>query len=230
MIPVSVCMNTRNRRYQLEIALPSVLAQEPAEVVIVDDGSTDGTEEMIRRDFPTVIYHRLMDTGYHKNPAESLNIATDASSQPVIIQQNAELMSVNHCFSLLLDALQPRRPTLARIFNVGLGQAEDVPPWGTPERATYAAARHGQTWYDVAPYDLVQRQEVGSEVYCGHERRRPLFFLGAMTRELWEEIGGYNEDIEKGTDQEFADRLRGAGVSCLGLGDAIGFHIQHGRD
>ena len=230
MIPVSVCMNTRNRRYQLEVALPSVLAQEPAEVVIVDDGSTDGTEEMIRRDFPTVIYHRLMDTGYHKNPAESLNIATDASSQPVIIQQNAELMSVNHCFSLLLDALQPRRPTLARIFNVGLGQAEDVPPWGTPERATYAAARHGQTWYDVAPYDLVQRQEVGSEVYCGHERRRPLFFLGAMTRELWEEIGGYNEDIEKGTDQEFADRLRGAGVSCLGLGDAIGFHIQHGRE
>ena len=230
MIPVSVCMNTRNRRYQLEVALPSVMAQDPAEVVIVDDGSTDGTEEMIRRDFPTVIYHRLMDTGYHKNPAESLNIATDASSQPVIIQQNAELMSVNHCFSLLLDALQPRRPTLARIFNVGLGQAEDVPPWGTPERATCAAARHGQTWYDVAPYDLVQRQEVGSEVYCGHERRRPLFFLGAMTRELWEEIGGYNEDIEKGTDQEFADRLRGAGVSCLGLGDAIGFHIQHGRD
>lgn len=50
MPTVSICIPTYNRREYLRETLDSVMAQtyKDFEVVIVDDGSTDGTEEMIK--------------------------------------------------------------------------------------------------------------------------------------------------------------------------------------
>lgn len=50
MPAVSVCIPTYNRKDYLKETLQSVFAQtyKDYEVVIVDDGSTDGTEEMIK--------------------------------------------------------------------------------------------------------------------------------------------------------------------------------------
>ncbi len=55
---ISVIIPTFNRRDRLAKALASVLAQEDVcfEVIVVDDGSTDGTREMIQKDFPSVSY------------------------------------------------------------------------------------------------------------------------------------------------------------------------------
>ncbi len=55
----SVVMATRNRKDELRTAILSCLKQTvPVEIIIRDDGSTDGTEEMIRREFPRVDYAR----------------------------------------------------------------------------------------------------------------------------------------------------------------------------
>lgn len=53
-LSVSVVIPTHDRRSLLPRALDSVRAQSlaPHEVVVVDDGSTDGTSEMLRHDFP----------------------------------------------------------------------------------------------------------------------------------------------------------------------------------
>jgi glycosyltransferase involved in cell wall biosynthesis len=55
---VSVIIPTFNRAHTLERALDSVLAQTlaPVEVIVVDDGSTDGTESIIQTHFPNIIY------------------------------------------------------------------------------------------------------------------------------------------------------------------------------
>ena len=50
MAKVSVCIPIFNRKEYLQQALESVYAQtyKDYEVIIVDDGSTDGTEDMVK--------------------------------------------------------------------------------------------------------------------------------------------------------------------------------------
>lgn len=49
MTDISVIVTTRNRKYEVKRALDSIYAQtvQPLEVILVDDGSTDGTREYI---------------------------------------------------------------------------------------------------------------------------------------------------------------------------------------
>ena len=62
---VSVILPTYNRRELLPRALASVLGQTrpPDEVMVVDDGSTDETERLVRRDFSEVRYLRQENRG-----------------------------------------------------------------------------------------------------------------------------------------------------------------------
>jgi glycosyltransferase involved in cell wall biosynthesis len=54
----SVVIPTYNRKEILEQSIRSALSQTvPVEVVVVDDGSSDGTGEMVRSKFPQVRYH-----------------------------------------------------------------------------------------------------------------------------------------------------------------------------
>src|SRR5262245_39352963 len=51
---------TKNRRDELRQAVGTAVGQTgPVEVLVIDDGSTDGTSEMVRAEFPTarVISH-----------------------------------------------------------------------------------------------------------------------------------------------------------------------------
>lgn len=55
---VAVIIPTFNRKHSLGRALDSVYAQSvmPAEICVVDDGSNDGTDEFLRRNYPEVHY------------------------------------------------------------------------------------------------------------------------------------------------------------------------------
>ncbi|HEV3271719.1 MAG TPA: glycosyltransferase [Candidatus Methylacidiphilales bacterium] len=58
----SIVITTRNRRNDLDKAVVSALAQKlegEVETIVIDDGSTDGTSEMIAAKFPQVKLHRF---------------------------------------------------------------------------------------------------------------------------------------------------------------------------
>ena len=64
---VSVIIPTYNRKHQLERSVQSVLNQtfQDFEIIIVDDASTDGTEEFVREHFhdSRIKYERLAHNG-----------------------------------------------------------------------------------------------------------------------------------------------------------------------
>lgn len=51
----TIVITTKNRKDELRVAIQSCLRQSvPSEILVIDDGSTDGTSEMVRSEFPTV--------------------------------------------------------------------------------------------------------------------------------------------------------------------------------
>lgn len=60
MPSASVVITTRNRRDELRVALKSVTLQQGAdiEIIVIDDGSDDGTTEMVQGEFPNVRLER----------------------------------------------------------------------------------------------------------------------------------------------------------------------------
>ena len=77
MIEISVIIPTFDRKDRLRQALQSVLTQKdiPFELLIVDDGSTDGTRSMIEREFPQVTYFYQDNQG----PASARNRGIERS-------------------------------------------------------------------------------------------------------------------------------------------------------
>jgi glycosyltransferase involved in cell wall biosynthesis len=52
-------ITTKNRKDELRTAIQSTLAQSiRGQILVLDDGSTDGTSEMVRAEFPSVTLHR----------------------------------------------------------------------------------------------------------------------------------------------------------------------------
>ena len=57
----SILISTKNRKEDLAFTLGKInnlLLHESVEVVVFDDGSTDGTFEFVKQNYPNVIVHR----------------------------------------------------------------------------------------------------------------------------------------------------------------------------
>jgi glycosyltransferase involved in cell wall biosynthesis len=79
---IAVIIPTHNRAESLARLITSVLAQTvPCEIYVMDDASTDGTEQMIRRDFPQVQFHRQQSS---RGPTFQRNDGVKLSHAPFI--------------------------------------------------------------------------------------------------------------------------------------------------
>ena len=113
MIPLcepaaSVVIPTRSRRELLRETIAAALRQTvPVEVIVVDDGSTDGTREMVAEEFPQVRYHRFEGPN---GPAFIRNRGSEMARAPILfpIDDDAVMVSPETVARTLEDFADPR--------------------------------------------------------------------------------------------------------------------------
>lgn len=104
----SVVISTLNRSGELARALESVMHQTVAcEVIVLDDGSTDGTAQMVRREFPTV---RLEAFDRTRGSLGRRNLGVEMATAPIVISldDDSELPSPRTVAETLPDFDHPR--------------------------------------------------------------------------------------------------------------------------
>jgi GT2 family glycosyltransferase len=105
---VTVAIVTQNRKDDLRTAVRSALEQDvPVEVLVLDDGSSDGTSDMLRDEFPEVRVARFDDGA---GVAARKNDATRLASGEIIvsIDDDSEFISPHVVADTIEDFDDPR--------------------------------------------------------------------------------------------------------------------------
>jgi glycosyltransferase involved in cell wall biosynthesis len=226
---VGILIATRNRAPQLLFGLHSIEKQEYKDipVLVVDDASTDNTQDVIRRYEHLVRSQRIeRSNGYRRNPGAVLNIGHRELSADIVIEQGGEVCHVTDCVTPLVAVCKPGTVALARVHHGSPQEyisfckmvqsgAYEFPADVTPD--TYRT--NGDTW----KVPVVQ----GHRLYCGAERPAPFLFCGAIHRDDFEAVGGYNESLPARNDEDLANRLIARGVKFVFVGSALAFHLEH---
>lgn len=113
----SIVIATFNRKDDLRKAIASCLTQDIAvEVIVVDDGSTDGTCEMVCDEFPCVA---LIASGPGRGPSYNRNLGVERAGQDIVfkIDDDAVFLSPRTVRQTLEDFDHPRIATVAIPFH-----------------------------------------------------------------------------------------------------------------
>jgi glycosyltransferase involved in cell wall biosynthesis len=198
----SVVIATRNRRDELREAVRSALGQSvPVEVVVVDDGSTDGTPDMLAREFPDVRVHVADEP---RGAVVQRNRAVAYARAPIVfgLDDDAVYTSPETVAQTLRDFEHPRVGAVAIPY---VDRLRD----GTVLERHRAPAADGVY---VTPVFIA----------CAFAARRDLYLrLGGMREVIF----------QYGEERDFCLRLLDAGyVTRLGTADPLRHSESHARD
>jgi N-acetylglucosaminyl-diphospho-decaprenol L-rhamnosyltransferase len=209
--PIDVVIPVCNR-YDLTTRCLMLLHEQtaPHRVIVVDDGSTDGTAEGLRADWPgaSVVsldgnqgFTKACNRGVAEGDGEIVVLLNnDVECRPEFLERLVSQFddpSVGSAAALML------RPGGARIDSIGL--SADVTLAGFPRQQDKPLARARDAFPALAG---------------------PAGSAAAYRRTAWEQVGGLDEAISAYMeDFDLALRLRIAGWRSVAAPDAVGVHL-----
>lgn len=177
---ISIVIPNWNGREKLARNLPEVLKVAGVdEVIISDDASTDGSVEMLKKDFPQVkVVIRAINGGFSSN----VNTGVKASSGDLFLLLNSDAVPSKDCVEITLKHFEKEE-----VFSVSCGTGGN---W------VWAKFKDGFFWHNQSPEKTMQAHETlwasgGSSVF---------------RRDIWDKLGGldelfdpfYEEDLDIG--------------------------------
>lgn len=194
---VSLCSTVFNEAESIESWLTSIMEQtrRPAEIVICDAGSNDGTADLIRyfESGQTEINLIIVEGA---NVPEGRNAAISAASHPTIAITDAGTVLDDDWLEKLLRPLESQ-PELA--VSAGF----------------YRPAGRNQFERVLATVITPRRHELAADGFPPSSRSI------AFRRDWWEKVGGYPEWLRAGEDLVFDFRLRDEGAEFEFADEAI---------
>lgn len=193
-------------------AVGAAAAEVPLDVVLIDNGSTDGSQDFVRQQFPQVAFVQNERNDY--TAANNLGVARAPGDFALLLNTDATLRP--GCLRALVAALDadPKAGAAAprilfpdgRVCSTGIEQRDDL----------YWIDRD-QGRPDPGGGDAAQ-EVLGVSGCCA------LFRVAA-----WRAVGGQDEDFHMYyEDVELALRLRAAGWRSLYVPAAVCEHVGHG--
>lgn len=167
---ISVCIATYNRKDYLREAIDSVFRQtyKDYEVIILDDGSTDGTEEMIQQLNLPIRYYKQPN---HGQPQTNNRLVELAKGQYICFLDSDDIF--------FDDALE-------RLY-AALDGAEDKIAYGPYVRIDAIGTETGRDKKKVYSGDITEKLFQKIFVHC---------VCTLIPRRIFQEQGGYNDDFK----------------------------------
>jgi GT2 family glycosyltransferase len=209
---IDVVIPTHNSWALTKICLEHLEAQTLVHsVVVVDNGSTDGTPERLRDLFPHVA---VLELGANLGFPVACNRGARKGTGEIIVLLNNDA----HCRPDFLEQLTAPFEHEERLGSVAallLTPGEErIESFGLAVDAT------------LAGYPRLRGAPAGSAQIAGPLLVGPSGAGGAYRRRAWEEVGGLDEGVLfYGEDVDIALRLRAARWSAAAAAKAVGIHI-----
>lgn len=208
---VSVVIPTWNGAALLEDALESLLQQtfRDFETIIVDNGSTDGTEERLSPVYPATRWIRLDE---NRGFAEAVNIGIRAAVGEIIILMNNDTEADPRWMAALVEALD-KHPDVAVCASKMLDYKDRTRIDSAGIQLGLFASGIGQGESDGPRFEL-SRYVFGA---CAGG--------AAYRREAFETVGLFDESfVAYFEDVDLAARLQFTGERCLYVPGAVIYH------
>lgn len=210
-INLSVIIPSYNRRELLRRCLVTVMRHLPpdAEVIVVDDGSIDGTASMVRQNWPAIRLIRQANQGF----CRAANAGLEASRGRIVELLNNDTEVTSGWADPALEAFAD--PTVGSVaplvrklpFRNRIDSAGDNYYWFG------MAKKRGEGRPFSPPYDR-PAEVFGASASSAFYRREALLKAGGFP----EHFGAYLDDIDLGF------RLRLAGYRCMFVPDSVVYH------
>ena len=213
---ITIVIPVHNRREYTRQCLVCLSAQtyQNSRIVVVDDGSTDGTDIMIEQEFPDVIVMKG-DGNLWWTEATNWGVRyalqhRDKRQENFVLTLNDDTRVGPDYLQTMLDAYRKHRPCLIGSISVDSENPEKLEYAGAAFELYTAGGRHLAGDYHYSYPELVQRAtHVESQSLPGRGTLIPL--------EVFEQIGLYDSTnyVHYMADIEFSVRARKAGYRLI---------------
>lgn len=210
MSSVAVVIVNYNTRDYLRSCLQTVLRERPDEVIVADNGSNDGSAEMVRAEFPQVT---VLSDGHNRGYGAAANYTVAACTAETILLLNSDTQLTASAIEELATYLD-RRPQVAivgpRLVSSDGALQQSCYPFPKPLYTLLEEARIGR---------LIRYIPILRNAYLytwSHDRLRSVPWLQgsalAIRRRPFEALGGFDESFFMYFEEvDLCYRLRNAG-------------------
>jgi glycosyltransferase involved in cell wall biosynthesis len=205
MVAFSVAIPTYNRADLLGATLDAVLGQSspPAEIVVVDDGSTDDTSAVLRRYGPAVVVKRIANAG----PGAARKAAIEACRHEWVALCDSDDLWLPHHLE--------RRRRLIEAFPEATFTFSNFREFGPGARYPDKFASLPESWWRPFPATDEGFRLLGCDAFVPILRANPVFpSTTAFQRGLYDRIGGIRAEISRvcSEDADLTRRCAARGV------------------
>ena len=207
---------TYQGRHHLEQLLPSLHEQTlPHEVIVVDNGSTDGTHDLLQERWPQV---RVISFPDNRGFGKAVNAGVDAATSQTVVLLNNDTICTPTFLERLVAALDPQQGVvMSSPILVRRGAEDRIDTAGIVVDRTL----HGFNHLYGEPVEVLQEAVFDPLAPCGG--------AAAFDRSAFLDIGGFDpaffaylEDVDLGI------RCVARGWKCRLARTAVGVHAHSG--